>query len=169
MMAINNEGPTVIGLNLVAVPRLVGSDRNKMQKGAYVLSEDPKSRVTLISTGSDAWRVAEATNMLRKENIPCRMVSMPSMQRFNAQDETYVRSVLPWDGRPVVSIEAGSTLPWPRYASASIGQEEFGVSMSAGAVMGHFRLTPRHLFERIKVYLDEVGDRDVRLMPWRKI
>ena len=168
-MAIDYDGPTVIGLNSEDVPRLGGTDRDRMQKGAYILCEDRSPHVTLISTGSDCWIVVEAANMLRKESINCRIVSMPSMQRFEAQDESYIRSVLPWDGRPIVSVEAGSTLGWPKYASASIGQEEFGVSMSAGAVMNHFHLTSRHIFERIKKYLDDVGDSDVRLLPWRKI
>ena len=168
-MAIENDGPSVIGLNSEDIPQLRGTDRNKMQKGAYILFEDPNPRITLISTGSDCWRAVEAVHMLQNEGIPCRMVSMPSMRCFETQDEEYMRSVIPWDGRPIVSVEAGSSITWPKYASASIGLEEFGVSMSAGAIMEHFHLTSRYIFLRVKRYLEQIGKHDVRTMPWRMI
>ena len=169
MMALDHQGPTALGLNSEKVPLLAGTDRVRMQKGAYVLSEDRDYRVTLVATGSEVWRVVEAAKMLQADRTPCRVVSMPCMRRFDEQDDEYARSVFPLDARPVVSVEAGSTFGWAKYASAGIGQERFGSSMDPGAVFDHFKLTSRHIFSRVKAYLRELGGEDARMQRWRNI
>ena len=167
MMAIEYQGPTTLGLNSEKVPLLAGTDRQRMQKGAYVLSEDRDYRVTLVATGSDVWRAVEAAKMLQVDGTPCRTVSMPSMRRFDEQDEEYIRSIFPFDSRPVVSVEVGSTLGWAKYASAGIGQDQFGISMSPDVVFDHLNLTSRHIFLRVKEYLRKLEGKDARMQRWQ--
>ncbi|KAL8736547.1 MAG: hypothetical protein Q9181_002375 [Wetmoreana brouardii] len=81
MMAIEYQGPTALGLNSEKVPLLAGTDRLRMQKGAYILSEDRDYRVTLVATGSDVWRVVEAAKMLQADRTPCRTVSVRRTRR----------------------------------------------------------------------------------------
>ena len=169
MMAIEYQGPTTLGLNSEKVPLLAGTDRQRMQKGAYVLSEDRDYRVTLVATGSDVWRAVEAAKMLQVDGTPCRTVSMPSMRRFDEQDEEYIRSIFPFDTRPVVSVEVGSTLGWAKYASAGIGQDQFGISMSPDVVFDHLNLTSRHIFLRVKEYLRKLEGKDARMQRWQII
>lgn len=115
IMAIDHKGPTVLGLNRGAVPLQKGTDRIKMQRGGYVIEEDADAKVTLLSTGSEVYQCVEAAKILRETGIPARIVSMPSMRRFEQQDQEYIQSVLPLDGRPVVSVEAMSMHGWGRW------------------------------------------------------
>ena len=115
IMAIDHKGPSVLGLNRGAVPLQKGTDRIKMQRGAYVIVEDDDAKVTLVSTGSEVSQCVEAAKVLREGGIRARIVSMPSMRRFEQQDQEYILSVLPLDGRPVVSVEAMSMHGWARW------------------------------------------------------
>jgi transketolase len=170
MMAIDyDEGPSVLGLNRTAVPLLEGTDRHKVQRGAYIISEDQDAKVTLISTGGDLFRAVEAVKMLNATGIRTRVVSMPCMRRFEQQDEEYIRTIIPWDGRPIVSFEAMSTHGWAKWATASIGQQEFGINLVADYVFPYFKMTGQHIFERVRTYLSEMGDRDARSVPWKNI
>lgn len=115
IMAIDHKGPTVLGLNRGAVPRQKGTDRIKMQRGAYVIEEEDDAKVTLLSTGSEVYQCVEAAKLLKEAGIPARIVSMPSMRRFDQQDQEYIQSVLPLDGRPIISVEAMSMHGWGRW------------------------------------------------------
>ncbi|KAF2175254.1 hypothetical protein K469DRAFT_765615 [Zopfia rhizophila CBS 207.26] len=169
LMAIDHKGPTVLGLNRGAVPLQAGTDRIKMQKGAYVIEEDQEAKVTLVSTGSDVYQTVEAAKILRESVIATRVVSMPSMGVFAKQDPEYIQSVIPRDGRPVVSIEAMSMHGWARWATASIGLNRFGTTVHADAVAEHFQLNATHIARRVKGYLRDIGDDNALLTPWRSI
>lgn len=105
-MAVKFDGPSVFGLNRHGVPLLPGTDRFKMQRGAYTISEPAGSdyQVTLVSTGGDLFRAADAAQQLERLGIPARVVSMPCMRRFEQQDEAYQRSVFSvgWETRRVI-------------------------------------------------------------------
>lgn len=170
-MAVKFDGPSVFGLNRHGVPLLPGTDRFKMQRGAYTISEPAGSdyQVTLVSTGGDLFRAADAAQQLERLGIPARVVSMPCMRRFEQQDEAYQRSVFPWDGRPVVSYEAMSTHGWAKYATASIGQLTFGTTVVADAVFPHFNLTAEDIVTRVKNYMDLLSGNSAHSIPWRNI
>jgi transketolase len=166
-MAIEHNGPSVISLNRTAVPLQENTDRKKVQRGAYVISENLNADLVLISTGDDLHRTIGAAELLRASGTTTSIVSMPSMRRFEEQDETYIRSVIPWDGTPVVSFEAMSTHGWARWATASIGQNSFGTTVQADAVFEHFNMTEEHISKRVQIYLKELHGRNARLLPWR--
>ncbi|PLB50108.1 putative transketolase [Aspergillus steynii IBT 23096] len=169
MMALSFDGPSIIGLNRHAVPMQSGTNRHKMQRGAYVLNKGVGYQVTLVSTGGDLFHAVEAAQLLKDCGVPTRIVSMPCMRRFEEQDEEYQRMVFPWDGRPVVSFEAMSTDGWAKYATASIGQLGFGTTVAAEAVYPHFKLTAEDVKERVLKYLDGLLGRNAHTVPWRNI
>ncbi|KAI0395803.1 Transketolase, thiamine diphosphate binding domain-containing protein [Xylariaceae sp. FL0594] len=169
IMAIEHNGPTVLGLNRGAVPLQKGTDRVKMQKGAYVVVEEPDAQVTLIATGSELYASVDAAEVLKSRGIPARVVSMPCMGRFGQQDQAYMDSVIPRDGRPVVSVEAMSMHGWGRWATASIGLNRFGTTVHADAVSEYFKLTPEHIARRVSDYVADLGGRNALLEPWRAI
>ena len=76
-----------------------------------------------------------------------RVVSFPSWDRFEQQEQAYRASVFP-PGVPVLSIEAGSTFGWDRYADDAIGIDHFGASAPVAVVMEKFSFTPEHVVER---------------------
>ncbi len=169
MLALDYKGPTVIGLNRGAVPLLEGTNRHKMSRGAYVLSGASEAHLTLISTGGDLYRVVDAARMFNDRKVSTRVVSMPSMRCFEEQSPEYLRSVIPWDGRPIVSVEAMSTHGWARWSTASIGMNQFGTTVHADAVMSHFKLTPEDLVERIQKYLTDLNGKNAQMAGWKNI
>ncbi len=169
MLALDYKGPTVIGLNRGPVPLLEGSDRHKVFQGAYVLSGAPEALLTVVSTGGDVYRAVDAAHILNDAGIATRVVSMPSMRRFEKQSEEYIRSVIPWDGRPVVSVEAMSTHGWARWSTASIGLNRFGTTVHADAVMAHFKLTAEDIAERIQGYLGDLDGKNAQMAGWKNI
>ena len=168
-MALDFKGPTVLGLNRHGVPLQPGTDRVKMQQGAYVISEDPDYKITFVSTGGDLFRAVKASELFQKAGTPTRVVSMPSMRTFEQQSAEYQLSIFPVDGRPVISYEAMSTHGWAKYATASIGHNDFGTTVDAKEVYPHFKLTEQDVFERVTAYLAALGERNPHLVPWRNI
>jgi len=102
-------------------------------RGAYVMAdaEGGSPAVILIGTGSEVSLCADAQERLAREGIPARLVSMPSWDLFEQQDQAYRDSVLPPDVAARVSVEAGSVIGWDRYvgaAGARMGMLGFGAS-----------------------------------------
>ena len=84
------------------------------------------------------------------------MVSFPSWDRFEEQPEDYRAGVFP-PGVPVLSVEAGSTFGWERYADDSIGLDHFGASAPGPVVMEKFGFTADHVVERAQALLARRG------------
>src|ERR1051326_760462 len=128
--------PVCLALTRQKVPTL---DRKKynpadgLLRGAYILSDPPEDKVDviLIGTGSEVQLCLQAQAALAKDGIGARVVSTPSWELFEAQDESYRNAVLPREITARVSVEAGATLGWERYVGiggAAIGMHSFGAS-----------------------------------------
>jgi transketolase len=116
-------------------------------RGAYVMAdaESGKPAVILIGTGSEVAICAEVYERLKQDCIPARVVSMPSWELFEQQDQAYRDSVLPPDIRARVSVEEGSVIGWDRYVGASgakIGMHTFGSSAPIKDLLRKFGFTP---------------------------
>ena len=101
------------------MPTLEGTDRGLLSKGAYVLKdfgEDPQ--LILMASGSEVSLIYGAAEKLFAEGIAVRVVSFPSWELFEEQDEAYRESVLPKNVTARLAVEAGATLGWERYAKA---------------------------------------------------
>jgi len=131
------ETPTVMSLSRQNVPNLEGSSVEKALLGGYVVHSCgcDKPDVILISTGSETSVCVDVAKSLKDKKV--RVVSIPCWEVFDSQSIEYRKSVLP-AGVPVLSVEAGSTLGWERYAHASIGLNEFGASGNEKALQKHF-------------------------------
>ena len=115
-------------------------------RGAYVMtcSGDRTPDVILIGTGSEVALCIEAHETLEREGILARVVSMPSWDLFEQQDQEYRDDVLPPDVRARVSVEAGSVIGWDRYVGpvgARIGMCTFGASAPIDDLMQKFGFT----------------------------
>ncbi len=114
----------------------------KVARGGYVLAGG--TDVILIATGSEVSIALEAREQLAAEGVSARVVSMPCVEWFDAQDESYRREVLPATIRARVSVEAGITAPWRLFtgdAGASIGVDHFGASADYKKLYQEFGLT----------------------------
>jgi transketolase len=126
--------PVCLVLSRQAMPTL---DRSRMapasgaQKGAYVLVDSDKPEVILMATGTEVGLAVDAYDRLTKDGVRTRVVSMPSWELFEEQDDAYKKSVLPPEIRARVSIELASAFGWQRYVGtggAMIGMSTFGAS-----------------------------------------
>jgi transketolase len=119
--------------------------------GAYVLVEPDDAVVTLLGTGSEVHLCLEAAALLR-EDLAVRVVSMPSWEWFDRTSSEYQARVLPLE-LPVISVEAGVTLGWERYADEAIGIDEFGTSAPGDVAMEFFGFTANAVAARVKEVL----------------
>jgi transketolase len=126
-----------------------------LARGAYVLADPPagKPAVILIGTGSEVALCIEVYETLTQERIPARVVSMPSWELFEKQDQAYRDSVLPPDIAARVSVEEASVIGWDRYVGmtgAVIGMHTFGSSAPIKDLMKKFGFTPDKILAAAK-------------------
>ncbi len=145
----SKKTPTLLALSRQGLAPLTSATvgNHPAEKGAYVLREaSSAAKLILIGTGSEVQHCVAAHEALEAEGIPTRVVSMPSWFLFNKQSAEYQASVLP-EGVKKLSVEAGSTLAWPRYSDKQIGIDRFGLSAPGDQVMKEFGFTPEHVAE----------------------
>jgi transketolase len=101
----------------------------------------------LVATGSEVGLALAAKKLLDADGLPTRVVSMPSTEAFDRQDDAYRASVLP-AGVPKVAIEAGTTASWWKYVRGDgnvVGIDRYGESAPAGKLFEFFGFTPENV------------------------
>jgi transketolase len=142
------EGPAALILSRQDLPvldRSVYGAATGVSKGAYVLADADDAQVTIIATGSEVQVALAARDQL---DVAARVVSMPSWELFEQQDEDYQESVLPVD-LPTVSVEAGVRLGWERYADAIVSIDRFGASAPGALVLEKLGITPENVVAHV--------------------
>ncbi|WP_353941567.1 transketolase [Streptomyces sp. HUAS MG91] len=119
-------------------------------KGGYVLAEASTGTpdVILIATGSEVQLAVAAREQLESEGVATRVVSMPSVEWFEEQDQAYRDSVLPPSVKARVAVEAGIALTWYRYvgdAGRIVSLEHFGASADANVLFEQFGFTAENV------------------------
>lgn len=126
-----------------------------LARGAYILAEAEggSPQAILIGTGSEVQVALGARDLLAKEGIRARVVSMPCWEAFEAESEEYRESVIPPSVAARVSVEAGSTFGWSRWIGESgiaIGLDHFGASAPGATNMERFRFTVEKVAEAVR-------------------
>jgi transketolase len=132
--------------NMVTLDRKKYAPASGVEKGAYVLADAGGSppEVILMGTGTEVQLCVEAYEDLVKRGVKARVVSMPSWEIFERQDERYRESVLPAAVTARVSVEQASTFGWERYtgiSGARIGMRTFGASAPLKELVKKFGFT----------------------------
>ncbi len=159
-----NDGPVLLVLTRQALPvyeRDETNDASNLEKGAYILKDSDKNEpdAILIGTGSEVQLAMEARELLLKEGIDARVVSMPSWELFEAQDEAYKNKVLPPEVAARVSVEAGVTFGWHKWVGdkgKSVGLDHFGASAPYQTIFKEFGITAEKMAEETKKSLAAV-------------
>jgi transketolase len=126
-------------------------------KGAYVLVDsDGPPRIVLVGSGSEVQLCVAAAATMAEAGVQAQVVSFPSWDHFEQQPEDYRATVFP-PGVPVLSVEAGATFGWDRYADDSIGIDRYGASASGDVAMEKFGFTADHVVERARALLGAKG------------
>jgi transketolase len=162
-VALENDGPSVLALTRQGLPPLGDKPEGAVERGAYVVRDvtpddaeagDPD--VVLIGTGSEVQLCLGAAELLAAEGVAARVVSMPSWERFEAQDQRYRDEVLPPHVRARVAVEAAAPFGWERWvgdAGAIVGMERFGASAPAEVLFERFGFTPDRVADEAREVL----------------
>ncbi|MHA7898612.1 MAG: transketolase [Henriciella sp.] len=141
----NNSGPSTLALTRQKVKsaRTTHTDENLSAKGAYVLSDAQDAKAVLIATGSEVEIAMAAQAALAEKGISVRVVSMPSMDLFEQQSESYQTDTLGGD-LPRIAVEAGVRFGWDRWIGHDggfVGMASFGASAPYQDLYAHFNIT----------------------------
>ncbi len=162
--ALADDGPSLLALSRqnLAPMRTVAEAENLSARGAYRLrSATGPRKVILLATGSEVEIARDVADALEAKGIGADLVSMPSTDRFDLQDEAYREDILPdVSNREIlrVSIEAGTTIGWERYTGLHglrIGIDRFGASAPAPDLYKEFGLTAPKIIERVTALLQQ--------------
>jgi len=155
----NRDGPTLLVLTRQACTHQVRAPDQvaNITRGGYVLIDAPGvPEAIVIATGSEVGIAAEAVRSLNAKGRKVRLVSMPSTNRFDAQDEAYKDSVLPAGVTPRVAVEAGVRADWWRYVGLKgqvVGIDHFGASAPAKVLFPQFGFTAEKVIEAVEKVL----------------
>jgi transketolase len=157
IMQLKHE-PVALVLSRQNLPTL---DRTKyasaagVAKGAYILADAPdgKPEVILMGTGSEIYLCVDGYEALKAQGIKARVVSMPSWEIFEHQDESYRKQVFPPEVKARVSVEQASTFGWSQYVGSfgvTIGMHTFGASAPLKELQKKFGFSPDKVVEAAK-------------------
>ncbi|MET1072323.1 MAG: transketolase [Umezawaea sp.] len=160
---LENAAPAGLALTRQNVPTLEGTSYEGVSKGGYVLVEASGGTpaVVLIGTGSELQIAVEAAKVLEGEGTPTRVVSMPCVEWFEAQDKSYKDGVIPPSVKARVAVEAGIAQSWYRYvgdAGEIVSIEHFGASADYQTLFKEFGFTTEHVVAAARTSLQHVEE-----------
>jgi len=144
------NGPTVMALSRQNLPTFELSTVPTVEKGAYVLKDFGTPEMILMASGSEVGLILESAQKLADEGKGVRVVSFPSWELFEKQDEAYRESVLPKNIQKRLAVEAGSGIGWERYAKSVIGIDRYGASAPAKVIFEKLGFTVENVVAKAK-------------------
>ena len=150
----SKETPTALVLTRQNLPQLAGSSKEAL-KGGYVVADSSKETpdAIIIASGSEVSLSIEAKEVLAKEGVDVRVVSMPCMDIFEKQSHEYKEKVLPKAVRARVAVEALSEFGWGKYVGLdgkTVCLDRFGASAPAGVLFKEFGFTADNVVKAVK-------------------
>ena len=150
----SKDKPVVIALTRQNVPNLKETEElESLDRGAYIVKDAENPELIMIATGSEVALALDSAKVLADEGKKVRVISMPSMELFRAQDPSYREEILPSDVRNRVSIEMGSSFGWAEFTGLdglNIAIDRFGISGPGGDVAKELGFNTENIVEKIK-------------------
>jgi transketolase len=154
--AVESEEPVALVLTRQNLPVLGATAERAAEgvpRGGYLLAQEGgEPGLSLVGTGSEVHVCLAAARLLADRGIGARVVSLPCWEWFEDQGRAYREAVLP-PGLPALSVEAGTSFGWERYAQASVAIDTFGASAPGQKALDEFGFTPEHVAERAQALL----------------
>ncbi|WP_019378487.1 transketolase [Virgibacillus halodenitrificans] len=157
----STDTPTALVLTRQNLPTLEGTKEHAyegVKKGAYIVSKAEKDTpdALLLATGSEVQLAVAAQKELATKGIDVQVVSMPSWDRFNVQEETYKNTILPPQVKKRVAIEMAASFGWERYVGSEgkiIAIDKFGASANGDKVIEEYGFTVENVVNHVKSLL----------------
>ena len=155
-IALEAKNPTILALTRQGLQtfRRDSYKENLVNKGAYLIKNYSKYHASIFASGSEVEIALEASKKLQEININLRVISFPSMELFEIQDENYKKEII--GDKLCFAAEAGVINGWEKYIHHEnfIGMNSFGASGPYKDVYKHFRITVDHICAKIKQKLN---------------
>jgi transketolase len=149
--------PSILALSRQNLPPLRTEyvKENLSAKGAYKIAGDDRAEAVIFATGSEVAIAVEALKLLKEQGVSAKVVSVPSLELFEAQSDDYKASVI---GTPKarVAVEAGIGLSWQKLLGEKghfVGMHSFGASAPAEQLYEYFGITPKGVVEAVTLQL----------------
>lgn len=156
----HKDGPVILVFTRQAIPvidQAKFAPATELEKGAYILSDCEKEPdIILIATGSEVPLIMSAQEKLKEESIAARVISMPSWELFEKQDQAYKEKVFPKSMKKRLAVEAASPLGWHKYVTDEgdiIGMTTFGESAPAADLYKEFGFTVENVVAKAKAVI----------------
>lgn len=151
----STDTPTLLVLTRQGLPTLEGTNYDGVKKGGYIVSPSEKTVADgiLVAAGSEVQLAVKAQAKLKEKGIDVSVVSLPSWDRFEKQDQAYKDSILPKNVKKRLAIEMGASLGWDRYAGDEgeiLAIDRFGASGPGDEVMAKLGFTVDNVVERFE-------------------
>ncbi len=155
------DGPTALVLSRQSLPVLHGSHASQVAMGGYALNDVEDPDIVLVGTGSEVQHCVEAARILREEDdLVVRVVSLPCMELLAEGDEDYADDLFGGGEVPVLSVEAGVSFGWARWADDHVAMDDFGASAPGPQLMEEFGFTGQAVADTARDLLDEWEDEE---------
>jgi len=153
--------PTALVLTRQKLPTLEGTKEHAyegVKRGAYIISpEEEKLDAILLATGSEVQLAVRSQEVLKEKGIDVRVISMPSWDRFNMQEEAYKNEIIPPEAENRVAIEMASPFGWERYTGTKgkiIGIDRFGASADGDKVVEEYGFTVDNVVNQVQSFVN---------------
>ena len=155
-IALETKSPTILALTRQSLPtfKRESYNENMVNKGAYVIKNYTEYHASIFASGSEVEIAVEASNKLKDKNINLRVISFPSMELFENQNNEYKKNII--GEKPLFAIEAGVINGWEKYINHNnfIGMNSFGESGPYKDVYKHFGITSDEICKKIQLQLN---------------
>jgi len=172
-VAVAADGPVALVLTRQDVPVLAGTSAEGVARGAYVLGQPDggaggrpgdgaggQPDIILIGTGSEVGVCVAAAELLARDGVAARVVSMPSWELFEAAGREYQASVLPAPV-PRLAVEAAASFGWARFADDVVAIDRFGASAPGERVLAELGYTPENVATRARELLEQRREAEI--------
>ena len=156
-IALESKNPSVLALTRQSLSTIKRASykENLVKKGAYFIKKFSEYNATIFASGSEVEIAMEASAKLEEININLRVISFPSMELFENQDDIYKKEIL--GDKPRFAVEAGVINGWEKYIHEDnfIGMNSFGKSGQYKEIYNYFGITSGEIYEKIKFKLNK--------------
>ena len=156
-LAVAHDGPTALILSRQDLPVLEGTAGVRLDQGAHVIRAVDDADIVLVATGSEVHIALAAAERLAAEGVHAQVVSLACWDLFAEQPDAVQDAILPPEV-PALSVEAGSSFGWERWADDSVAIDHFGASAPGDRVLAELGFTAENVAYRARQLILELED-----------